>query len=500
MFKIHRITGTILWVPILLAVTCFSYADVIEEPPVFLRQWGTPAPWGSAADISGNVFAVDPVNKLIRKFDTTGIPLYEWTNCGDVNPAQCYSPWDIALDSHSNVYVANQDGMAKFDHNGNLLMKFGSWSAIVTGLAVYTPPDSSFDSTEYVYVTNLTYHTVQKYTSDGDFVTQWGGPGSQPGKFRWPYDLATDSVGNVYVADTFNHRIQKFDPDGNFLFEWPTQTVTGLAIDPSDNIYAVSASNNCIQKFNSTGVPIAQWGESGTEEGKFASPFRVNVSAHGLIYVSDTGNNRIQVFGSAFADSDGDGREDSEDNCVDAFNPAQEDTDQDGAGDACDICPHDSNDDMDGDGICGDVDNCPEIGNIDQSDIDGDGIGDLCDSCDNRPVTGITFPSPNILWPPDHRMIPVNLDMAGLALNNGSTIIQIESVEVIELNIKGKNIYSKNDFEPDFEITGPLSLNLRSERSGNSMGRLYAITVTVEDCSGQSRFTVEVVVPHDKGR
>ncbi|MFZ0741543.1 MAG: hypothetical protein WBM37_14560 [Nitrososphaeraceae archaeon] len=34
------------------------------------------------------------------------------------------------------------------------------------------------------------------------------------------YDLAIDSSGDVYVADSGNNRIQKFDSDGNYITSW----------------------------------------------------------------------------------------------------------------------------------------------------------------------------------------------------------------------------------------------------------------------------------------
>ena len=55
-------------------------------------------------------------------------------------------------------------------------------------------------------------HRIQKFTSDGVFLTKWGTEGSGDGQFRDPWGVAVDSAGNVYVADTYNHRIQKFRP------------------------------------------------------------------------------------------------------------------------------------------------------------------------------------------------------------------------------------------------------------------------------------------------
>ena len=276
--------------------------------------------------------------------------------------------------------------------------------------------------------------------------------------------------------------------------------VQSLATDVSDNVYAVFSKISTVTKFNPEGILLTQWGEAGTGEGQFQSPFRVNIGPYGEILISDTGNNRIQIFKPALQDTDGDGIEDAADNCIGDYNPLQEDVDDDGIGDACDICPRDPLNDLDGDGKCGDADNCPEYPNANQADQDDDGIGDVCDPCDDRGVSGSISPSREMLWPPDHSMIPVIIDTSSLILLNQATQIWIESVDVMEKTKKGKSIYEEDTFKPDYVITDALSVTLRSERAGNSTGRTYSINVTVQDCSGQENFNAEVLVPHDKSK
>ena len=500
MFWGKNIGQNVLCLCIVLSIASIVYAA--EDPPIFDRQWTTPGPWGAAQDASGNIYVVDTVNKRIKKFDSDGLLLYEWISCGMNNLVRCSNAWDVAIDSSDNIYVSNADGITKFDQQGNFLLQFGYISSpyFPNGIATHSDIDFAGSEITYVYVTNSVYHTVQKFTSEGIFVAQWGGPGSTPGQFKSPYDVAVDSEGNVYVADTLNRRIQKFDEEGVFLSQWLTGTVYSLAIDSSDNIYAVFPIDSTIMKFTPEGVPLTQWGEIGTKEGEFLYPFRINTGPYGDILVSDTGNSRIQIFKSARQDTDGDGIEDLQDNCIDVFNPSQEDTDEDGIGNICDTCPHDPFNDLDGDGICRNEDNCPEYSNNDQADKDDDGIGDVCDPCDDRGVTGSIWASREILWSPDHSMVPVMIDASELVLLNQSTQMWIDSVNIIETNNNGENIYEENDFEPDYEITDALTVNLRSERAGNSQGRSYIINVTAEDCSGQNSFNSKVFVPHDKGK
>jgi hypothetical protein len=54
---------------------------------------------------------------------------------------------------------------------------------------------------------------------------------------------------------------------------------------------------------------------------------------------------------------------------------------------------------------------------------------------------------------------------------------------------------------PDWEITGDLTLNLRSERSGQGDGRVYTVDILCTDASVNPATTiVTVAVPHDRGK
>jgi DNA-binding beta-propeller fold protein YncE len=56
------------------------------------------------------------------------------------------------------------------------------------------------------------------------------------------------------------------------------------------------SSNSRIQKFTSTGTFLAKRGDVGTADGQFNLPHLLAVDASGNVYVTDTGNNRIQKF------------------------------------------------------------------------------------------------------------------------------------------------------------------------------------------------------------
>jgi DNA-binding beta-propeller fold protein YncE len=95
------------------------------------------------------------------------------------------------------------------------------------------------------------------YAETYNFVTKRGSYGSGNGQFLLPCGIAVDSSGNVYVADDFNQRIQKFNSNGRYLTQWDSSRSgngqiydpTDIAVDSSGNVYVVESGYSRIQKF-----------------------------------------------------------------------------------------------------------------------------------------------------------------------------------------------------------------------------------------------------------
>ena len=105
--------------------------------------------------------------------------------------------------------------------------------------------------------------------------------------------------------------------------------------------------------------------------------------------------------------------------------------------------------------------------------------------------------SPEVLGPPNHKMVPVTIAAEVRDLADPSPRARIVGVDCNE----PVNGTGDGNTSPDWRITGDLTLELRAERAGNGSGRIYTITVEAEDVSGnRSQTTVEVHVPKSQGK
>jgi DNA-binding beta-propeller fold protein YncE len=210
-------------------------------------------------------------------------------------------PYGVAADMKGYIYVTNSAGdlVQKFTSDGYLVTQWGTEGS---GDGAFEGPDGiAVDPDGFVYVADSGNSRIQKFTSDGAYLTQWGAKGSGNGEFNLPRGIATDAAGFVYVADTGNHRIQKFRSDGAYLSRWGTKgsgngeldTPVGVAASPDGSVYVTDRENDRVQKFTSDGIFIGKWGET-----FFSDPQGIAVDAEGFVYVNDMFNHRIQKFTS----------------------------------------------------------------------------------------------------------------------------------------------------------------------------------------------------------
>lgn len=202
------------------------------------------------------------------------------------------------------------------------------------GMALYAcAPSSGMPSV--LFVTDHSNHYVQLFDANtGAYIRSIGyGYGSDAGQLKFPCEgalrfkspLGSRSPSHFYLADWGNHRIQVFDPNtGDYLqtigegmgrapgqFKGPSRvavrTLDGHESHGSHTslLYVTDAGNNRIQVFDAdTGSHIRCIGDGpGSEIGQLNSPsgIALHAAAPGSdsptrLYVADFHNNRVQVF------------------------------------------------------------------------------------------------------------------------------------------------------------------------------------------------------------
>ena len=145
------------------------------------------------------------------------------------------------------------------------------------------------------------------------FVTSLKG---DPYLFEYPVAVAVDAQDNLYVLDGKASLVQKFDANGKFITKWGghdgefhfamqykedwnagvTLNLGCLAIDGKGQVYVTDTGNSRIQKFDANGNFLAGWGSAGEGDGQFSDAPCVGVDAQGNVYVSDNFQHRVQKF------------------------------------------------------------------------------------------------------------------------------------------------------------------------------------------------------------
>ncbi len=270
-----------------------SFIQKFTSTGEFITKWGSGGfgdgefywAMGLATDDTGNVYVAEFGNSRIQKFSSTGDFLTKWASAG-IEDGQFDYPLGIAIDNADNVYVADygygNSRVQKFTPSGKFLLK---WS-----ISGDYPLDLAIDVFGNVYAAS---GCIQKFTSSGESLKL---DQADIGAF-YASSIATDSVGNVYIFSS-NERIIKFTSSGEFVTEWGgTGTGDGqfafdvhgaaIALDAEDNVYVTDPNNFRIQKFTSSGEFISKWGSFGAGDGKFLEVKDIAIGNAGGIYVLD---------------------------------------------------------------------------------------------------------------------------------------------------------------------------------------------------------------------
>ena len=197
----------------------------------------------------------------------------------------------------ANSFSQDSFGFGDYDY----ISEWGSFGIVEAGHFSH-PQFIAVDDDGNIYVSDLGNKRVQKFSSSGEYITEWGNSGKQPGEFHYPSGIAV-SGDSVFVADRELNRIQKFSTDGEFITEWGEKGKSdgqlffpnGIAVN-NGTVYVADTGNQRIQIFSTDGEFLSSFGSSGLGEGQFLTVIGIDIDVDGNVYVTDKGNSKIEKF------------------------------------------------------------------------------------------------------------------------------------------------------------------------------------------------------------
>jgi hypothetical protein len=290
------------------------------QPPQFLYSFSGATfklqrPIGVTVD-GDKVYAVDSAGRRVLVFDQAG------NFKSSFGTSQTIIPLNLARNPKNNqLYVTDRRlrTIQRYDLNGKYLGDFDpklpkdQLPAFKTGGIQWAPVALAFAPDGTLYVTEiLNGHRFLIFAPDGTFKKSVGNAGmvvdakQSPGEFQFPNGI-TYQKGLVYVTDSNNRRVQIYDKNGTFKQLIVTQGLPrGIAfLNPFPNdkpttperLVVVDTLAHDATIWSAKGDKIVSFGTQGILDGQFSYPNGVSIGAKNKIFIADTSNGRIQVWG-----------------------------------------------------------------------------------------------------------------------------------------------------------------------------------------------------------
>lgn len=214
-----------------------------------------------------------------------------------------WTPYGLAEDSKGNLYVADGKVGAVFVFNTETkdlqMIKHGVQARFgdIIGLAI--------DDSDRLFVSDTKMHRVLVFDKNHKVEGTIGQGLVDPGgmvvdnenRFLYVADAAQDLV-LVYDADKLTFIRKIGTPGKNHTLTDPGQFAvpTNVALDADNNLYVSDTYNNRIEVFDADGNFIRQFGKAGDRPGTFMRPKGIAIDVDGHVWVADAVQDRVQCF------------------------------------------------------------------------------------------------------------------------------------------------------------------------------------------------------------
>jgi DNA-binding beta-propeller fold protein YncE len=287
------------------ATTTFDIRKIVwPEPPEIARVKFQTILTGQNIDWTDLLAHKKPKRSWMDRLAGTE-PDQQTKNVAQMMGFQLLRPYGAAVDSQGNIYVADQGVGAIFifpySKTGKVQLIKNRVDAPlpkVDGLAI--------DDEDRLFVTDAKLHHVLAFNKQHQAIAEFGA-----GVLVSPAGIAIDNQNRlIYVVDTQQDQVLVFDEDkytllrrigtggqrhtlttpGNFSLP------TGVAVDSNGNVYVTDTLNDRVEIFDADGNFISQFGTPGDGPGHFARPKGIAIDRDGHIWVTDEVQSRVQVY------------------------------------------------------------------------------------------------------------------------------------------------------------------------------------------------------------
>ncbi|HUV61143.1 MAG TPA: hypothetical protein VMW71_03135 [Thermoplasmata archaeon] len=245
------------------------YLTRIDFSSAFVAEGVGYAPFCVSLDEDGLVYT-DNGNSIVI-FDQNGTEIGGFPTPAGISNIDLMSA-NVSGERQSLLFVNTGSSLLVYATNGTLMGEVPG--SVLVGIDVgmngmTLDPDGPDPGTYYLYILD-SYDFVHKFVMNGTEMVleeiSWGGYGTGPGEFDlgWAPDMDLDEDGYVYISDAGNDRIQKFESDGTFVTMWGetgTQDgflsrVRGMVVDANGDILTLDSGGDFadrIQKWTTNG-------------------------------------------------------------------------------------------------------------------------------------------------------------------------------------------------------------------------------------------------------
>jgi peptidylamidoglycolate lyase len=233
-------------------------------------------------------------------FNRNGDLVESWDHLDDL----MVRPHRVVINPHdpaNHVWLIDDGAhqVHKLTNDGEIVMTLGEFRVSGDDETHFNrPTDIAFLPNGDFFVSDGYGNTrVVKFNAQGEYLLEWGEPGTGRSQFNTVHGITVDNQGRIYVADRANSRIQIFDSNGSYLDEWNDITYPYyIHISRDQHLWVGDGRTNKILKYDLNGQLLSSWGTFGTLPGAMWGPHQFSVDDQGNFYIADVHVGRVQKF------------------------------------------------------------------------------------------------------------------------------------------------------------------------------------------------------------